>query len=94
MLRSVLLVEAFLRLRRSCPCQRLCLGCHQVLKACIGAPEVGKTRACKVGPGEAGIVDSKRCFSTAPLVDLQRTLMSIFGMLCEAEVTFSLLSSV
>ena len=77
---------------RSCPLSKTLLewGVARFYNACIGGPKVRRTGACKVGPGEAGIVDLYRCSSTAPLVDLQRRLMSIIGMLRKAEGTFSL----
>ena len=65
-------------------------GCARFKKACIGGSKVRNTRACKVGLGEAGVVDLYPCSSAAPLVDMQRKLMSIIGMLREAEGNFSL----
>ena len=44
----------------------------------------------KVDTGTAGCIDLHRCSSTDPLVDLQRMLMSILGMLRTLEVNVSI----
>ena len=52
-------------------------------KACIGGPKVRKTSARRS-------VDLYRCSSIAPVVDLQRRLMSIIGMQRKSEGTLSI----